>query len=189
MGVLFEVKGGVRLSKLATVFIATKRTVHLHLAKPLFAVFPAKFNAAQMRAARISRVIFFAIVLITPQAQAQKIRVIRNDAGGNVNRYLMDASAASAFGQQIKIDGWCASACTLYLGSPYTCVTPRAKLAFHAPRGGSAQQNRHAAQVMAGKLPPVVGRWYMQNAAHLTGQNYQMLTAKQLVRMGGSKYC
>lgn len=189
MGVLFEVKGEVRLSKLATVFIATKRKVQMHFAKPLFSVFPAKSNAAQRCAARISRVLFFAIVLITSQAQAQKIRVIRNDAGGNVNRYLMDSNIASAFAQKITIDGWCASACTLYLGSPYTCVTPRAKLAFHAPRGGTAQQNRHAAQVMAGKLPPSVGRWYMQNAAHLTGQNYQMLTANQLVRMGASKYC
>lgn len=189
MGVLFEDKGGLRLSKLEAIVTATKRKVRVHCVKPLCAVFPTKFSAAQIRAARISRVIFFVIVFVSPQAQAQKIRVIRNDGGGNVNRYLMDANAARAFGQQIKIDGWCASACTLYLGSPYTCVTPRAKLAFHAPRGGSAQQNHRAAQVMAGKLPPSVGRWYMQNAAHLTGQNFQTLTAKQLVRMGGGRYC
>lgn len=189
MGVLFETEGGFRLSKLTTIFSTTKRKVSIRFAKPLFTVFPAKFSAAQMRGARASRVMFFAIVLAAPQAQALQVRVIRNDAGGSVSRYLMDATAASAFGQPIKIDGWCASACTLYLGSPYTCVTPRAKLAFHAPRGGSAQQNRHAAQVMAGKLPPAVGRWYMQNAAHLTGKNYQMLTAKQLVRMGASRYC
>ncbi|RPE62924.1 hypothetical protein EDD53_2963 [Pacificibacter maritimus] len=139
--------------------------------------------------AQFSRFCFFCAILLAPQAEAQKAQIIRNDAGGNVSRYLMDVGTAAAFGKAVKIDGWCASACTLYLGSPYTCVTRRATLAFHAPRGGSAAQNRHAAQVMAAKLPRPVGRWFLQNAAHLTGNNHLTLSAQQLVRMGGARYC
>lgn len=154
-------------------------------------IWPTSLSKVQARAARLSRVLFFAVILMTPQAQAhkQKAQVIRNDAGGNVNRYLMEVSAAAAFGKPVQIDGWCASACTLYLGSPYTCVTPRATLAFHAPWGGSPTQNRNAAQVIATRLPAPVGRWYLQNAATLTGKNYLTLSAQQLVSMGGARYC
>jgi hypothetical protein len=150
---------------------------------------PRSLSGIHTRVARLSRVFFLAVILVAPQAQAQKVQVIRNDPGGNVNSYLMAVSSAAAFGRQVRIDGWCASACTLYLGSPYTCVTQRATLAFHAPRGGSAAQNRTAAQVIAQRLPASLGRWYLQNAAHLTGSNHLTLSAQQVVRMGGARYC
>ncbi len=120
---------------------------------------------------------------------AQSVRVIRNDSGGQVQQYLNALSIATISGEVIKIDGWCASACTLYLGSPFTCVTPQAQLGFHAPFGGTAEQNRNAAQVMAANLPPVLGRWFLQNAAHLQGRQFLALSGAQLVQMGASHYC
>ncbi|OUD08143.1 hypothetical protein BVC71_15160 [Marivivens niveibacter] len=144
----------------------------------------------------MSRVAFFgkiAVVLlmfIGGLAQAApNVRVIRNDPGGNVNEYLMNVSMAVLTGETIRIDGWCASACTLYLGSTNTCVTRSANFGFHAPRGGSAADNRHAAQVISTRLPAPLGQWYLQNAAFLPADQHVTLSGRQLVQMGAARYC
>lgn len=141
----------------------------------------------------ISKALGLFVILMTLNATAtqaaQSVRVIRNDSGGQLQQYLNALSIAAIAGEVIKIDGWCASACTVYLGSPFTCVTPQAKFGFHAPFGGTAEQNRYATQVMASNLPPVLGRWFLQNAAHLGGQQYVALSGAQIVQMGASRYC
>lgn len=116
-------------------------------------------------------------------------RVIRNDPGGQLQQYLNDLSGVILSGEVIKVEGWCASACTIYLGSPFTCVTPQAQFGFHAPFGGTVEQNRHATEVMISKFPRALGRWFIQNAAHLEGRKYVALSGAQIVAMGASHYC
>src|SRR6476661_10489786 len=63
---------------------------------------------------------------------------IANDRGGQIGRYVDRFEKLRASGQTIIIDGLCASACTIVLGTiPYNkiCVTPNANLAFHAAFG------------------------------------------------------
>jgi hypothetical protein len=58
-----------------------------------------------------------------------------NDRGGQIGRYVDRFEKLRASGETIIIDGLCASACTIVLGTiPYDriCVTPNANLAFHA---------------------------------------------------------
>ena len=58
---------------------------------------------------------------------------IANDRGGQIGRYVDRFEKLRASGQTIIIDGLCASACTIVLGTiPYDriCVTPNANLAF-----------------------------------------------------------
>ena len=60
---------------------------------------------------------------------------IANDRGGQIGRYVDRFEKLRASGETIIIDGLCASACTIVLGTiPYEriCVTPNANLAFHA---------------------------------------------------------
>ena len=57
------------------------------------------------------------------------------DLGGGLFKYITDYSEARARHAQYVLDGWCVSACTLITGeipNDRICVTPYAKLAFHA---------------------------------------------------------
>ena len=58
--------------------------------------------------------------------------VITYSAGGNIGETMLDVSKARQEGRTVVIDGYCASACTLHLSNPRTCLTPRAVLVFHA---------------------------------------------------------
>lgn len=131
----------------------------------------------------------FAALILPAPTQAQAVRTIRNDAGGVVNDYVVKANIAILRGDQVRIDGWCASACTAYLGNPNTCVTPSAQFGFHGPTGGSQAQNQRAAQTLARHLPVVLRGWYLSNAAQLTGHDHIAISAGELVRIGAARWC
>jgi hypothetical protein len=60
---------------------------------------------------------------------------ITQDYGGLVNRYKLKYLEVRDRGERVIIDGFCGSACTLVLGIvplDRICVTPRARLGFHA---------------------------------------------------------
>jgi len=60
---------------------------------------------------------------------------IYNDRGGRIDHYLYRFEQVRNSGERVIIDGYCASACTLVLGSVAAdriCVTANANLAFHA---------------------------------------------------------
>ena len=66
---------------------------------------------------------------------AQSTVRIMSDPGGQIGPYLENLAALRASGERVVIDGPCLSACTMVLGViPHEriCVTPRAKLGFHA---------------------------------------------------------
>ena len=60
---------------------------------------------------------------------------IYDDPGGQIGPYLDKYRALRQSGEHVEIDGLCASACTMLLGSipaDRICVTPRAVLEFHS---------------------------------------------------------
>jgi hypothetical protein len=60
--------------------------------------------------------------------------IIYDDLGGQIGEYLAN-HALRVSGEQVEIDGTCASACTMLLGTiprNRICVTTRAILEFHA---------------------------------------------------------
>jgi hypothetical protein len=62
--------------------------------------------------------------------------IIRDDPGGNVSEFVQSLMYAKNKGYKFKIDGYCASACTLILAKPLKldiCVTPKASFMFHQP--------------------------------------------------------
>lgn len=130
-----------------------------------------------------------AALILPMSAQAQSVRTIRNDGGGVVNDYIIRANLAVIRGDRVRIDGWCASACTAYLGNPNTCVTPSAQFGFHGPSGGSPAENRRAAQTLARHLPAVLRDWYLIKAAPLQGSEHLSISGKELVRIGAAQWC
>jgi len=60
---------------------------------------------------------------------------IKADPGGQIGPYLENLVALRGTRERVVIDGPCLSACTMLLGViPHEriCVTPRARLGFHA---------------------------------------------------------
>jgi hypothetical protein len=128
-------------------------------------------------------------VFSASDAQAQKLLLIQNDAGGVVRDYVINANLAELRGEAVQVTGWCASACTAYLGNPGTCVTPSASFGFHGPSGGTAEENRRAALVLARQLPEAIQGWYLREAVHLKGRAHIVVSAAQLVWAGAARWC
>ena len=62
--------------------------------------------------------------------------IIKDDPGGSVSDFIQALQYAKTKGYKFKIDGYCASACTLILATPLkldVCVTPKASFMFHQP--------------------------------------------------------
>jgi hypothetical protein len=108
-----------------------------------------------------------AAMLLIADARASNALVrIANDRGGQIGRYVERFEKMRASGQTIIIDGLCASACTIVLGTiPYNriCVTPNANLAFHAAwdfgARGRAIPNPAATKELFSMYPSQVRRW------------------------------
>ena len=113
---------------------------------------------------------------------------IANDPGGQIGRYVDRYEKLRASRQTIVIDGLCASACTIVLGTNPNnkiCVTPNANLAFHAAwdfgARGRAIPNAGATKELFLMYPSQVRRWI----AHRSGLTSRMifLRGRQLEAM------
>jgi len=80
------------------------------------------------------RILVAATLVLSSVPSAADI-VIREDRGGRLAEYLQRYAALRDTKERVKIDGLCASGCTLVLGylpPARVCATPRAVLRFHA---------------------------------------------------------
>ena len=91
---------------------------------------------------------------------------IADDRGGRIGNYVTKFQRLRSSGQSVIIDGLCASACTLVLGTvPHNkiCVTSRATLGFHAAydfgSNGRTIANPEATRVLYSMYPAPVKQW------------------------------
>ena len=94
---------------------------------------------------------------------------IAEDRGGRIEIYVGKYQGLRSSGEMVIIDGFCASACTMVLGSvPHDriCVTSRARLGFHAAwdpdSRGRKVTNPQATQTLYLMYPLEVRRWINQ---------------------------
>ncbi len=94
---------------------------------------------------------------------------IAQDGGGRMDTYVGKYQGLRSSGEMVMIDGFCASACTIVLGTvPHDriCVTSRARLGFHAAwdPGSAGRQitNPEATQTLYMMYPMEVRRWIDQ---------------------------
>ena len=76
--------------------------------------------------------------------------VITWNAGGSIIDGMISMLKARNSGEIVRIDGYCASACTLHLINPKACATKRAVLLFHAA------SNRAGTRALMKLYPPRV---------------------------------
>jgi hypothetical protein len=96
------------------------------------------------------------------------VRIVE-DSGGRIGTYVDRYEGVRSSGEKVVIDGYCVSACTIVLGTvPHDkiCVTPRAKLGFHAAwdigSNGRKITNPQATQSLYSMYPFEVRHWIDQ---------------------------
>src|SRR5467141_1936745 len=96
------------------------------------------------------------------------VRIVEGP-GGQIETYVDKYEGVRSSGEMVIIDGFCASACTIVLGTvPHDkiCVTSRAKLGFHAAwdpgSNGRRISNPEATQTLYSMYPFEVRRWIDQ---------------------------
>jgi hypothetical protein len=94
---------------------------------------------------------------------------ITEDRGGRIGTYVDKYQDLRSSGEDVIIDGLCASACTIVLGAvPHDriCVTSKANLGFHAAwdfgSNGRAVTNPEATQMLYSMDPSQVRHWISQ---------------------------
>jgi hypothetical protein len=111
-----------------------------------------------------ARAALAALFLASGIAAAAATVRIHDDSGGRIGDYLAKFRALRLSGERVEIDGTCASACTMLLGTiprNRICVTPGARLVFHSawdPAGDrtvSADGNR----ILWSNYPASVRQW------------------------------
>ena len=91
---------------------------------------------------------------------------IGEDVGGRIGTYVDKYQGVRSSGEMVIIDGFCASACTIVLGTvPHEkiCVASRARLGFHAAWDSGARgrkmTNPEATRTLYSMYPVEVRRW------------------------------
>lgn len=129
-----------------------------------------------------------AVLLVAGVGASHAVVRIADDRGGRIGTYVDKYQGLRSSGEQVIIDGLCASACTIVLGAvPHDkiCVTSHANLGFHAAwdfgANGRAVTNPEATQMLYSMYPTPVRRWIAQRG----GLKSQMifLRGKQLQAM------
>jgi hypothetical protein len=110
-------------------------------------------------------------IILLPAGVGASHAVVRiaQDGGGQIGAYVDKYQGLRSSGQTVIIDGLCASACTIVLGTvPHDkiCVTSRATLGFHAAwnygSNGRTLTNPEATQTLYSMYPSEVQRWIAQ---------------------------
>jgi hypothetical protein len=117
-----------------------------------------------------ARAALAAMFLMASIASASAAVRIYDDSGGQIGDYLTRFKALRSSGERVEIDGLCASACTMLLGTiprDRICVTPRAVLEFHSawdptPAGGQLA-SQAGNQILWSTYPSKVRRWIVSH--------------------------
>jgi hypothetical protein len=137
---------------------------------------------------RLAAVLAGAVVAALTISAAHAAVRIKADAGGQIGPYLKNLAALRGSGERVIIDGPCLSACTMVLGViPHEriCVTPRARLGFHAAwhpgDNGQPVPSRAATRLLMEIYPQNVRSWIARRGGLTPRMMY--LSGRELAAM------
>jgi hypothetical protein len=115
---------------------------------------------------KLAAVLLAAAFLFSGVRVSYAVVRIADDRGGQIGTYLDKYHGLRTSGETVVIDGLCASACTIVLGTvprDKICVTPRANFGFHAAwdldANGREVTNPGATRMLYSMYPSLVRRW------------------------------
>ncbi len=123
------------------------------------------------------------------------VLTVGNDYGGRLDTRIAFVEHLRRRGVHVRITGAdCASACTLYLGLPRSCVSPHTMFRFHGPSSqiygvglGPTAFDRWSRR-MAEQYPPQLARWFMAEARNTIVGTVNVRGA-ELIRLGWARPC
>jgi hypothetical protein len=128
------------------------------------------------------------VILLAGGGASDAVVRIAQDPGGQIGTYINKYQGVRSSGERVIVDGFCASACTIVLGSvPHEkiCVTSRARFGFHAAwdsgTSGRKITNPKATQALYLMYPFEVRRWIDEHGG-LTAQMI-FLSGRELAAM------
>ena len=128
-----------------------------------------------------------ALCLVAAAPASADVR-IRSSPGGEVGKYLILFELVRESGERVIIDGPCLSACTMVLGvipRERICVTPRARLGFHAAwhpgENGRPVTSKEATKLLMDIYPEEVRSWISSRGGLSPKMMY--LTGRELASM------
>jgi hypothetical protein len=95
----------------------------------------------------------------------------------------------NASGERLRIDTYCPSACTMFLGVRNVCITPGATLAFHA--GGNRRAgvpNPHFTGAMLSTYKPALRR-YLTSNHFMDTFDFHTISGEELIKRFGYPAC
>jgi hypothetical protein len=134
------------------------------------------------------RALTFALLTVTPLAAHADIRNagpyidVWNDRGGNVLEMVKTRQNLESSGKEIRIRGYCRSACTMLTTIPRACLGPNATIGFHAPR-------IQGTQIIPPYVDQIMGNYYRNGIRDrwFSGWNksldMQVISAQEYVRL------
>ena len=124
---------------------------------------------------------------VSSTSTSAAVRIV-SDYGGQIGPYLEQFAALRHSGEQVIIDGPCLSACTMVLGvipRDRICVTPRARLGFHAAwnpgDGGAPVRSNGGTQLLMEIYPQHVRQWIARRGG--LKQHMVYLSGRELASM------
>jgi hypothetical protein len=123
-------------------------------------------------------VAFLLALLLTSPAYATVY--LNYNPGGRVDEFMRDVESVGDSGDNVVINGFCASSCTLYLAGSQVCVTPDAVMGSHSPffanpDGSRGPTARKAIPLFMSSYPPALRAWINAHGG---------LTARPLILRG-----
>jgi hypothetical protein len=124
-----------------------------------------------------------AVVALVAFAASLQARTVTFDRGGNA--YDRFVKLLANWGEEVRVVGFCASACTFYIALPNVCTATVAKWLFHGPKGGGAKDEATWVNIMAALYPEPI------RTAFLTDYQFRevILSGAELIRVGAIKEC
>jgi len=124
---------------------------------------------------------------VSSTSTSAAVRIV-GDYGGQIGPYLEQFAALRHSGERVIIDGPCLSACTMILGvipRDRICVTPRARLGFHAAWNpgddGAPVRSNGGTQLLMEIYPQHVRQWIARRGG--LKQRMVYLSGRELTSM------
>ena len=106
------------------------------------------------------------------------------DSGGKVGDYLDIVDKADRNNEEIRIEGGCASACTMKLGAKKVCIYPDATLYFHqASDPNTGAHSDLGTLILYSEYPPNVKKWVDKHHA-LDTISLTPMSGKEAISLG-----
>lgn len=92
--------------------------------------------------------------------ESDNVVIIKNGNGGNVLSHIAERDRLEALGKPVRIEGYCASACTIFYSLPTACMAEGSSLHFHGANiAGAVWEPRMAEFYRAGIKDKYLAEW------------------------------